>query len=139
MSNSVKIAEKLRVAKLEYEVAQYEADQKKAVYENLRKDLVNEMVMDSLPKFEIAKNGEIPGLAFRLETKERYSPVVENKDLLYDKLRNEAPELFSVSAATLQSYMSDIVANNDGKIPEEYENLVKKYDDTHVVVRTVKK
>lgn len=139
MNRSISIAMQLRRAKLEYEVAQYEADEKKKIYERLRHELVNEMVIDSLPKFELDGDDQIPKLSFRLETKERYSPVVENKDLLMSKLKEDAPELFSVSAAALQSYISDIVANNDGTLPEEYTNLIKKYDDTHVVVRTVKK
>lgn len=132
-------AQKLRIAKLDYEIAQAEADEKKKVYEQLRRQLCNEMVASEVLKFEIASQDNVSGLSFRLETKTRWSPVVENKDRLVEKLRNEAFDLFSISAAALTSYMQNIVEANDGKLPKEYFNLVKPYDETHVVVRSKKK
>ena len=132
-------AQKLRIAKLDYEIAQAEADEKKKVYEQLRRQLCNEMVASEVLKFEIASQDNVSGLSFRLETKTRWSPVVENKDRLVDKLRNEAFDLFSISAAALTSYMQNIVEANDGELPKEYFNLVKPYDETHVVVRSKKK
>ena len=132
-------AQKLRIAKLDYEIAQAEADEKKKVYEQLRRQLCNEMVASEVLKFEIASQDNVSGLSFRLETKTRWSPVVENKDRLVEKLRNEAFDLFSISAAALTSYMQNIVEANDGELPKEYTNLVKPYDETHVVVRSKKK
>jgi hypothetical protein len=132
-------AQKLRIAKLDYEIAQAEADEKKKVYEQLRRQLCNEMVASEVLKFEIAPQDNTSGLSFRLETKTRWSPVVENKDRLVEKLRNEAFDLFSISAAALTSYMQNIVEANDGELPKEYINLVKPYDETHVVVRSKKK
>ena len=132
-------AQKLRIAKLDYEIAQAEADEKKKVYEQLRRQLCNEMVASEVLKFEIASQDNVSGLSFRLETKTRWSPVVENKDRLVEKLRNEAFDLFSISAAALTSYMQNIVEANDGELPKEYINLVKPYDETHVVVRSKKK
>lgn len=132
-------AQKLRIAKLDYEIAQEEADGKKKVYEQLRRQLCNEMVASEVLKFEIAPQDNTSGLSFRLETKTRWSPVVENKDRLVEKLRNDAFDLFSISAAALTSYMQNIVEMNDGELPKEYINLVKPYDETHVVVRSKKK
>lgn len=132
-------AQKLRIAKLDYEIAQEEADEKKKVYEQLRRQLCNEMVASEVLKFEIAPQDNTSGLSFRLETKTRWSPVVENKDRLVEKLRNNAFDLFSISAAALTSYMQNIVEMNDGELPKEYINLVKPYDETHVVVRSKKK
>lgn len=132
-------AQKLRIAKLDYEIAQADADEKKKVYEQLRRQLCNEMVASEVLKFEIAPQDSISGLSFRLETKTRWSPVVENKDRLVEKLRNDAFDLFSISAAALTSYMQNIVEMNDGELPKEYINLVKPYDETHVVVRSKKK
>lgn len=132
-------AQKLRIAKLDYEIAQAEADEKKKIYEQLRRQLCNEMVASEVLKFEIASQDNVSGLSFRLETKTRWSPVVENKDRLVEKLRNEAFDLFSISAAALTSYMQNIVEANDGELPQEYTNLVKPYDETHVVVRSKKK
>lgn len=132
-------AQKLRIAKLDYEIAQADADEKKKVYEQLRRQLCNEMVASEVLKFEIAPQDNTSGLSFRLETKTRWSPVVENKDRLVEKLRNEAFDLFSISAAALTSYMQNIVEMNDGELPKEYINLVKPYDETHVVVRSKKK
>lgn len=132
-------AQKLRIAKLDYEIAQADADEKKKVYEQLRRQLCNEMVASEVLKFEIAPQDNISGLSFRLETKTRWSPVVENKDRLVEKLRNDAFDLFSISAAALTSYMQNIVEMNDGELPKEYINLVKPYDETHVVVRSKKK
>lgn len=132
-------AQKLRIAKLDYEIAQEEADEKKKVYEQLRRQLCNEMVASEVLKFEIAPQDNTSGLSFRLETKTRWSPVVENKDRLVEKLRNDAFDLFSISAAALTSYMQNIVEMNDGELPKAYINLVKPYDETHVVVRSKKK
>lgn len=134
----VTTARQLRIAKLEYEVAQAEADEKKKIYEALRVQMANDMVMDEMPKFEIAAADGVPGLAFRLETKSRWSPVVDNKDQLIDLLKFEAPDLFTVTAPALSKYISDVVADCDGELPERYKNLVKCYEDTHVVVRTKK-
>ena len=132
-------AQKLRIAKLDYEIAQAEADEKKKIYEQLRRQLCNEMVASEVLKFEIASQDNVSVLSFRLETKTRWSPVVENKDRLVEKLRNDAFDLFSISAAALTSYMQNIVEMNDGELPKEYINLVKPYDETHVVVRSKKK
>lgn len=138
MSKSVQTAKELRLAKLEYEIAQAKADELKQVYEKLRHQLVSEMVMDNMPKFELDSEGNVPKYTFRLETKERWSPIIENKDLLMTKLKTEAPELFTITAPTLSKYIADIVEINGG-LPEEFKDLVKKFDDTHVVVRTSKK
>lgn len=125
-------AQLLKQAKLDYETAQAEADEKKKQYEQLRKQLCSDMVNEELLKFEI------PGLALRLETVSRYSPVVENKDRLIEILKIDAPDLFTVTAPTLSRYIADLAANNDDQVPEKYSDLVKCYDETHVVVRTKK-
>ena len=138
MGKSIEIAKELALAKLEYEVAQAEADTKKKKYEALRVQLADEMVNDNLPKFEINCE-ELPKYAFRLETKERWSPNIVNKDKLYDLLKTEAPELFTINAATLSSFINNEILINNGELPEKYSDLVKKYDDTHVVVRTLKR
>ena len=140
MGKSSNTAEQLALAKLEYEVAQAQADLKKKEYEHLRAQLLNDMVLDNVPRFEYrSDNPNIPVLSFRLETKERWSPVVDNKDRLYEKLKQDAPELFGITAAALTKYVGEIVAQNDGVLPDEYSGLVKKYDDTHVVVRELKR
>jgi hypothetical protein len=132
-------AQKLRIAKLDYEIAQADADEKKKVYEQLRRQLCNEMVASEVLKFEIASQDDVSGLSFRLESKTRWSPVVENKDRLIEKLKVDASDLFTISAAALTSYMQNIVEMNNGELPQEYTNLVKPYDETHVVVRSKKK
>lgn len=134
----VQTARQLRLAKLEYEVAQAAADEKKKVYEALRTQMANDMVLGQVPRFDIESTDDMSGLSFRLETKDRYSPIVENKDQLMDILKAEAPELFTVTAPALSKYINDIVAENDGELPARYQNLVKLYEDTHVVVRTKK-
>lgn len=140
MSKSSTTAQQLALAKLEYEVAQAQADQKKKEYEHLRAQLMTDMVLDNVPRFEYrSDNPNIPVLSFRLETKERWSPVVDNKDKLYSVLKQEAPELFGITAAALTKFIGEIVAQNDGALPDKYSGLVKKYDDTHVVVREVKR
>lgn len=138
MGKSIETARELAIAKLEYEVAQSLADEKKKRYEALRAQLVSDMVTDNMPKFELALENA-PGFSFRLETKTRWSPVVDNKDVLYEKLRKDAPELFTVSAAALTKYIDEIYLVNGEKLPQGYEGLVKSYDDTHVVVRQLKK
>lgn len=134
----VATARQLRIAKLEYEIAQTEADEKKKIYENLRTQMANDMVMDEMPKFEIAAADGVPGLSFRLETKERWSPVVDSKDQLMDLLKTEAPDLFTVTAPALSKYIGALTAENNGELPERFKSLVKMYEDTHVVVRTKK-
>lgn len=139
MGKASNTAAELQIAKMELDLAEAKAQVAKKRYEFLRQQLVNEMVSENLPKFEIGKDGDLNGLSFRLETKQRWSPVVDVKDLLYEKLLNDAPELFTITPAALTKYCNDLAERNEGEIPEELKGLVKKYDDTHVVVRTVKK
>ena len=129
----------MRIAKMEADLAEAKATVAKKKYEQLRQQMVNEMVNENLFKFEIKGDEDFEGMSFRLETKQRWSPVVEVKDVLYDGLMKTAPELFSVTAAALTKYCNDKCEANGGELPSELQGLVKKYDDTHVVVRTVKR
>lgn len=124
---------------MEADLAEAKAAVAKKRYEQLRQQLVNEMVSENLFKFQIEKDEELDSLSFRLETKQRWSPVVEVKDVLYDSLMKAAPELFTITAAALTKYCNDLCERNNGELPQELKPLVKKYDDTHVVVRTVKR
>lgn len=124
---------------MEADLAEAKAAAAKKKYEQLRQQLVNEMVSENLFKFQLEKDDELDSLSFRLETKQRWSPVVENKDILYEELMQNAPELFSITAAALTKYCNDLCEQNNGELPQELKPLVKKYDDTHVVVRTVKR
>lgn len=132
-------AAELRIAKMEADLAEAKASVAKKKYEQLRQQMVNEMVSENLFKFEIKGDDELDSMSFRLETKQRWSPVVEVKDVLYESLMKTAPELFSVTAAALTKYCNDLCEQNNGELPQELKSLVKKYDDTHVVVRTVKR
>jgi len=128
----------LQIAKVKMDLAKMQYDAIHEEYEALKTQLVSEMVNDNINKFELASidDADIPGLSFSLTTVERWSPVVENKDKLYSKLITEAPDLFTVSAATLSSYISDLKKSNNDILPSVFDGLVKKYDDTHVNVRT---
>ena len=138
MGKSAQTAKLLAIAKVEYDNAQAEADEKKKVYEQLRRQIVSEMVSDSIFKFQLKNEPGCPALSFRLETKSRWSPVVENKDKLIGLLKVKAPEIFTITAPTLSKYINEKYEQNNEVLPSEFENLVKKYDDTHVVVRTIK-
>ena len=131
-------AAKLRIAKLEYDLAEAKATAAKKAYEQLRQQMVNEMVNATTFKLELQSDGELDRMSFRLETKQRWSPVIESKDVLYENLLKTAPELFTISAAALTKYCNDMI-DMHGDLPEGLKALVKKYDDTHVVVRTVKR
>ena len=139
MGRASSTAAELRIAKMEADLAEAKATAAKKKYEQLRQQLVNEMVSENLFKFQLEKDDELDSLSFRLETKQRWSPVVENKDILYEELMQNAPELFSITAAALTKYCNDLCEQNNGELPQELKPLVKKYDDTHVVVRTVKR
>lgn len=139
MAKASVTAAELRIAKMELDLAEAKAKAAKTKYENLRQQMVNEMVNENLFKFEIKGDDVMEGMSFRLETKQRWSPVVEVKDVLYDTLRVIAPELFTISPATLTKYCNDICEMNNGELPQDLASLVKKYDDTHVVVRSVKR
>lgn len=139
MGKASNTAAELRLAKLEADLAEAKATEAKKRYEQLRQQIVNEMVNENLFKFEITKEDDLPAISFRLETKQRWSPVVEVKDVLYESLMKTAPELFTITPAALTKYCNDLCERNEGQIPEALKALVKKYDDTHVVVRTVKR
>ena len=132
-------AAELRIAKLEADIAEAKATAAKKKYEQLRTQMVNDMVSENLFKCELQSDEDFDGMSFRLETKQRWSPVVEEKDVLYDVLMDKAPELFSITPAALTKYCNDLQERNNGELPNELKGLVKKYDDTHVVVRTVKR
>lgn len=124
---------------MEADLAEAKAREAKTKYEQLRQQIVNEMVSETLFKFEIEGDDTLDRMSFRLETKQRWSPVVENKDVLYDTLLQAAPELFTITPAALTKYCNELCEMNNGEIPDALKSLVKKYDDTHVVVRTVKR
>lgn len=138
MGKSAQTAKLLAIAKLDYEIAQLQADEKKKVYEAFRSQIVKEMINDNIFKFQLNSEQGIPGMSFRLETKSRWSPVVDNKDKLNELLKIKAPELFTITAPTLSKYINEKFEQNNETLPPEFENLVKKYDDTHVVVRSIK-
>lgn len=139
MGKATTTALELRIAKIEADLAEAKAAAAKKRYEQLRQQIVNEMVNETLFKFEIEGDDDLDRMSFRLETKQRWSPVVDNKDVLYDRLLKDAPELFTITPAALTKYCNDLCERNNGEIPPELTSLVKKYDDTHVVVRTVKR
>jgi hypothetical protein len=139
MSNYNVTANEIRLAKLELDVAEAKAKLAKDKYEALRKQLTADMIASDTFKFELFSSNGVPGMSFRLETKERWSPIVENKDILMDKLRQEAPDMFTVTPAALTKYIGELCEANDGELPKEFDGLVKKYDDTHVVVRETKR
>ena len=139
MGKASNTAAELRIAKLEADLAEAKATEAKKRYEQLRQQIVNGMVNENLFKLEINKEDDLPAISFRLETKQRWSPVVEVKDVLYENLMKTAPELFTITPAALTKYCNDLCERNEGQIPEALKPLVKKYDDTHVVVRTVKR
>ena len=139
MGKASNTAAELRIAKLEADLAEAKATEAKKRYEQLRQQIVNEMVNENLFKLEINKEDDLPAISFRLETKQRWSPVVEVKDVLYENLMKTAPELFTITPAALTKYCNDLCERTEGQIPEVLKPLVKKYDDTHVVVRTVKR
>lgn len=126
----------IRIAELKQIIEEKEADLKiiKDEYEGLRKQIVSEMVMENVPQFIL--DDTIP-YRFSLRTKRRWSPVVDNKDVLYDKLLQNHPELFSITAAALTKHINDLYESNNEALPQEYDNLVKCYDDTHVEVRKI--
>lgn len=124
---------------MEADLAEAKAREAKTKYEQLRQQIVNEMVSETLFKFEIEGDDTLDRMSFRLETKQRWSPVVENKDVLYDTLLQAVPELFTITPAALTKYCNELCEMNNGEIPDALKSLVKKYDDTHVVVRTVKR
>lgn len=139
MSRASKTGADLRIAKMEMDLAEAKYSAAKKEYERLRAQIVGEMVNEGLFTFEIEGDEDLKGMSFRLETKKRWSPVVEAKDILYDGLMHTAPELFSITPAALTKYCNDLCEMNNGDLPSELQGLVKKYDDTHVVVRTTKR
>ena len=102
MGKSTETAAKLALLKRQIEIAEAEIKPLKDEYEQLRKELVSEMVMDNMPQFKIAL-GETGALKFSLRTTTRWSPIVDNKDLLYKKLLSEK---------------TGIVFNNTGSIDQ---------------------
>ena len=139
MGKATTTALELRIAKMEADLAEAKASAAKKKYEQLRQQIVNEMVNETLFKFELEGDEDLDRMSFRLETKQRWSPVVEVKDVLYEQLMHTAPELFTITPAALTKYCNDICEMNNGELPQDLKALVKKYDDTHVVVRTVKR
>ena len=117
MAKTSDTAAEIRIAKLEMDLAEARFSAAKKKYEQLRAQLVNEMVNENLFKFEIKGDEDTDGMSFRLETKQRWSPVVEVKDVLYSELMQVAPELFSVTPAALTKYCNDLCERNNGELP----------------------
>lgn len=93
------------------------------------------MVGDNVKQLGLAADGEIPGLSISMGIVQSWSPVVENKDKLYDILKEDAPALFSVNSRSLNSYIKDIYDLNSKQLPKKYEGLVKVFEDSHLTFK----
>ena len=76
------------------------------------------------------------GKTFSLVIKEYPGAVPENKQELYDAMREHGFEhLFTINPMTLSGTVKELKANNDDVLPDWLEGLVSIYEQTSISVR----
>lgn len=76
------------------------------------------------------------GKTFSLVIKEFPGAVPENKQELYDAMREHGFEhLFTINPMTLSGTVKELKANNDDILPDWLEGLVSIYEQTTISVR----
>ena len=76
------------------------------------------------------------GKTFSLVIKEYPGAVPENKQELYDAMREHGFEhLFTINPMTLSGTVKELKANNDDMLPDWLEGLVSIYEQTSISVR----
>ena len=79
------------------------------------------------------------GRTFSLVIKEYPGAVPENKQELYDAMREHGFEhLFTINPMTLSGTVKELKANNDDVLPEWLEGLINIYEQTSITVRKTK-
>lgn len=76
------------------------------------------------------------GKTFSLVIKEYPGAVPENKQELYDAMREHGFEhIFTINPMTLSGTVKELKANNDDILPDWLEGLVSIYEQTSISVR----
>lgn len=104
--------------------------------EAARDALAQTMLNEEMPK--LTRNG----YSYTLQQKVKYSKASGMDEALMENLRNYGlGDLIkeTVNAQSLQGAMSNLAAENDDELPEEFEDCVKKYEFYDVARRKDKK
>lgn len=93
---------------------------------------------------EECANVTIKGYSYSLTSKEHYSVLAADRDLACDLIAPygyAAENVYSsrFEARTFENIMREIVEQNDGVLPDEFDGIVSPFIQTGVTVRKVKK
>ena len=100
--------------------------------EKCRQELADMMIDDEVPQIVHA------GYSFTLQAKTRWNKAAEKEDELFEALRNAGlGDIIkpTVNANTLNSAINNLVEENDDELPEEFEDVLTKYEYNDVARR----
>jgi len=98
--------------------------------EELERHLIDHMVEEEMSSFK--RNGCL----FSLVSQEYPSAVIERKDQLYECLKEQGfGDLFTVNSQTLSATVKDLMARNEGHVPEWLNGLIKISEKTSIRIR----
>lgn len=102
--------------------------------EQIQLKMIDLMMTDELTSFN--RNG----MTFSLVTQEYPSPDPERKGELWEAMReNGFNDLFTINAQTLSATVKELMANNDGILPEWLDGLIKVAEKNSIRVAKNKK
>jgi len=94
------------------------------------RDLIDQMTTEECPSFK--RNGSL----FCVITKEYPSAIVDKKNILYDKMKEQGYEhLFTINTNTLSATVKELKANNDDVLPEWLSGLIKITEKQNIQLR----
>lgn len=97
-------------------------------------DMVEMMVSEELTSFN--RNG----VSFSIVVQEFPSAVPENKEELYERMKEQGYEhLFSINSRTLQGTIKELIENNDGVLPDWLNGLVHVAEKSTIRISKTKK
>ena len=93
--------------------------------ERCRDELAAMMINEDTPKISHG------GFSWSLQSKCKYSCLAENREQLFELLReNDLGDIIqeTVNAQTLNSTIASLVEANDDELPEEWQEVIKTYE-----------
>ena len=114
------IADKYKEMRTQKSELQFKLKELNSQIESVERDLIQEMVTQEVPSFK--RNGSM----FTVITKEYPSPIVERKEELYDRMKEQGFEhLFTINTNTLSATVKELKANNEDIMPDWLDGLIQ--------------
>ncbi|MEG1882070.1 MAG: hypothetical protein RR207_06245 [Clostridia bacterium] len=126
----LELSDNLRKLKEKKSSLDMEIKENNAEIDGVQTEMIDIMTTEELSSFNR------DGVTFSLVTQELPSAEVERKAELYDTMKAQGFEhLFTINSQTLQATVKELIANNDGVLPEWLDGLIKIAERSIIRVR----